>query len=246
MALLFTTEPDGRAPAVDLATAATIASFRGCSTSSHGVTPVGPHHFAATQRHSRTVHVYAYHKDSVVTRSFTSEPLTALVGSPCGTFLVGGGASGSIQVWEVATGRVLRQYPGHYKAVTALVFSPDSSLLISGGADAAVHVWALVEVLGREDDSDVGVGHVRPRESYDHHTMPVTGLVTGMGVAGLGLLVTCGADAQVRPSDTYNNADHHRHVHCHVRCPGGQHLVLPGDVARAPWHRSGGWSSSRG
>jgi WD40 repeat protein len=47
-------------------------------------------------------------------------------------------------VSKVATGRLLRLWPGHYKTVTCLVFSDDDSLLISGADDGLINVWPLL------------------------------------------------------------------------------------------------------
>ena len=44
---------------------------------------------------------------------------------------------------QVATGRQLRKWNAHYRAVTCLVFSDDDSLLISGSEDGSVKVWSL-------------------------------------------------------------------------------------------------------
>jgi pre-rRNA-processing protein IPI3 len=73
------------------------------------------------------------------------EPITPLASTGDGHFIVGGGASGRVYVWEVSTGRLLRSWPAHYKSVTCLVFSDDDSLLISGGDDGIVSVWPLVK-----------------------------------------------------------------------------------------------------
>ncbi len=45
---------------------------------------------------------------------------------------------------KVASGRLLRVWPAHYKAVSCLVFSEDDSLLISGADDGLVNVWPLL------------------------------------------------------------------------------------------------------
>ena len=45
---------------------------------------------------------------------------------------------------QVATGRLLRLWPGHYKNVSCLVFSDDDSLLISGADDGLINVWPLL------------------------------------------------------------------------------------------------------
>ena len=44
---------------------------------------------------------------------------------------------------QVASGRLLKKWHAHYRAVTCLVFSDDESLLISGAEDGCVRVWSL-------------------------------------------------------------------------------------------------------
>ena len=45
---------------------------------------------------------------------------------------------------QVASGRLLKKWNAHYRAVTCLVFSDDDSLLISGSEDGSVKVWSLL------------------------------------------------------------------------------------------------------
>lgn len=48
-------------------------------------------------------------------RSFTQESLTAVAASPNGAYLAAGGNSGTIYVWDTASGALLRSWPAHYK-----------------------------------------------------------------------------------------------------------------------------------
>lgn len=72
-------------------------------------------------------------------RAFPDRVL-AVAFSPDGTRLATGGGepsrAGSVELWEVATGRLLARAPNlHSDTVTALAFSPDGRLLASAGAD---------------------------------------------------------------------------------------------------------------
>ena len=55
-------------------------------------------------------------QDQLLQRSFTLEPITAVVASPDGSFVAGGAASGTVYIWQTGTGRLMRSWPAHYKA----------------------------------------------------------------------------------------------------------------------------------
>ena len=53
--------------------------------------------------------------------------------------------SGSIHVWDVATGRSAYKLEGHEDVATCLVFHPKTDHLASGSADKKIRVWNLKE-----------------------------------------------------------------------------------------------------
>jgi hypothetical protein len=61
--------------------------------------------------------------------------------SPDGKQLVAGSWDASVTVWDVATGKEIRQLTGHEGTVRAFVYSPDSKLLITQGRDRTIRVW---------------------------------------------------------------------------------------------------------
>jgi WD40 repeat protein/tetratricopeptide (TPR) repeat protein len=61
--------------------------------------------------------------------------------SPDGETLALGSYEGTVQLWDVATGRLLETLEGHSSGVSAVVFSPDGRTLASGSGDQTVRLW---------------------------------------------------------------------------------------------------------
>ena len=61
--------------------------------------------------------------------------------SPDGKTLAMASREGNVQLWDVATGKLLETLKGHSSAVDAVVFSPDGRTLASGSNDQTVRLW---------------------------------------------------------------------------------------------------------
>ena len=71
-------------------------------------------------------------------------PITAIVISPDGRFVVSGSEDARLKIWDVASGNVLRTLTGHTKPVLTAAISSDGRLIASGGEDDTVRVWNVV------------------------------------------------------------------------------------------------------
>jgi len=75
----------------------------------------------------------------------TGSVVDSLAYSPDGTILASGGGyqNSAVQLWDTASGALLRLLEGHPNAVVSLAFSPDSRLLASGSYDGTLRLWGL-------------------------------------------------------------------------------------------------------
>ncbi|OMO74731.1 hypothetical protein COLO4_26530 [Corchorus olitorius] len=101
--------------------------------------------------------------------------------------------SGHVLYWswsKVATGRLLKKWHAHYRAVTCLVFSEDNSLLISGSEDGCIRVWSLFLIF--DDFRRQQASHLY-EYSFTEHTLRVTDIVIGYG-GGNAIIVSASED----------------------------------------------------
>ncbi|XVF36291.1 hypothetical protein REPUB_Repub19eG0045500 [Reevesia pubescens] len=186
---------DGGIGCWDLQTGAEQLRYKICASPSHGLTSVGSRFLACSQlRESAATsgHVlyWSWSKPQAEVKSFPAEPIKPLAANSEGSYIVGGGSSGDIYLWEVATGRLLKKWHAHYRAVTCLVFSEDDSLLISGSEDGCVRVWSLFMIF--DDVRRQQASHLY-EYSFTEHTLRVTDIVMGYG-GGNAIIVSASED----------------------------------------------------
>ncbi|KAI4339839.1 hypothetical protein MLD38_024736 [Melastoma candidum] len=175
---------DGGISAWELSTGSEqLPRHKDCSSPPHGLASVGGRFLASSQSRdpsatSGSVFYWSWEKPQVEVKCFPAEPIGPLIANPEGTFIVGGGVSGEIYLWEVPTGKLLRKWNAHYRVVTCLVFSDDGSLLISGSEDGSVRVWSLYMIfddLRRQEAKHLYV------HNFTGHNLRVTDVICGYG-----------------------------------------------------------------
>ncbi len=61
--------------------------------------------------------------------------------SPDGSIIATGGKS--VRLWDVRTGKLLRELTGHLKRTQSIVFSADGRLLVEGGSYGTTNAWEV-------------------------------------------------------------------------------------------------------
>ena len=75
-------------------------------------------------------------------------PICSVAFLPDGRHVVAGGWDHTLRLWDSASRREIRTYPGHGGPVWGVAVTPDGRHALACGADRAVHVWDLAS--GRE------------------------------------------------------------------------------------------------
>jgi WD40 repeat protein len=51
------------------------------------------------------------------------------------------GSDTTVRLWDVATGKMIRESTGYQKTVNTVAFSPDDKFILSGSADGTARIW---------------------------------------------------------------------------------------------------------
>jgi eukaryotic-like serine/threonine-protein kinase len=102
-------------------------------------------------------------KDSMYPQSGLPAMVEDVVFSPNGKTLAMASRAGSVQLWDVATGKHLETLKGHSGAVSAVAFSPDGRTLASGSHDQTVRLWNTEtrRELMQLDPGNIELGYVQ-------------------------------------------------------------------------------------
>ncbi|CAJ1967087.1 unnamed protein product [Cylindrotheca closterium] len=95
-----------------------------------------------------------------------------MVVSPCGHYIIGGGASGSCFVWSAVGGTLLKTFKAHYRACTCLSFSQCGKYVITGGADGMLHLFPFVDLVDTYSRKSKRASV--PLQTWSAHHFPVT------------------------------------------------------------------------
>ncbi|KAF0908561.1 hypothetical protein E2562_026348 [Oryza meyeriana var. granulata] len=169
--VLAASSADAGVAAWDLRTGAEAIRHCTCASRPRALTVVADRFLAAAQvsaGNSAPIHYYHWDKPQVAVKSFPVEPIRALITDPEGSYLIGGGVSGDIFFWEVASGELLVQWHAHYRAVRCLALY--DFLLVSGSEDGSIKVWDLLTMLDEQSRLEAKTQHIY---GFNQHALPV-------------------------------------------------------------------------
>lgn len=183
VALVASSLNDGHISAWDVQTGTLLATYKTSASPRNSFCRLGRDYLLASQLGKGSLHFWTWHKDHVLQRAFTVEPMQALAASADGMFVAGGGSSGTIYIWAAGSGQLLRSWPAHCKAVTALVFSQHSGgIMLSGGEDTVVSAWLLMDVLDASlSQQAIQQQPPTPLYTWSEHTLPISSIHVGAG-----------------------------------------------------------------
>lgn len=96
---------------------------------------------------SSAIGIYFFRKgkSEIVRFLDTDTVVECMALSPDSARIATGFDDGSILIWRVADGALIRKLRGHARKVNVLAFSPDSEVVASGAEDGSVRLWNVVD-----------------------------------------------------------------------------------------------------
>ena len=184
----------GLAHVIDARSGATLRVVKDCHPAGAAGLSASPRFLLAAERERSFVHMWSWAKEQPRYRCQAPERLGCLVCTSDGAHCVAGGVSGTLYLWQVATGKLLLSWDGHFKAVTALACASSDGFLLSAGDDAIILAWRFAELLHA---ALAGQPPPPPWRTWSDHTLPISALC----VAPCGqhdLVASASADQTVR------------------------------------------------
>jgi pre-rRNA-processing protein IPI3 len=195
--LLASSTSEGPVHAWDLKTGMQLRVYKHTACGRGGLTLVGDDYLVAAHVAKCALDVWTLDRESSTHRFFVGEAIGVVAASPCGALFAAGGVDGGVFLWETSTGRLLRSWPAHFKAVSAIAFACDGGVLVTGGEDTVVTTWSVSAALDPARGADEAPASTH---SWAEHALPVTGLAIarGAGSGAASLVVSCSADRTCR------------------------------------------------
>jgi len=68
--------------------------------------------------------------------------------------VLSGSEDGTLELWDVETGKCIRTFEGHWAKVMSVSFSPDGRYVLSGSEDGTLELWVLDWELEEKEPAD--------------------------------------------------------------------------------------------
>lgn len=183
---------EGGILATDLHSGAAVSEFEDCvaQPGSFGAFGPGGSFVYAAQAGKALWHVWSWGGKKPIYRASLPEKMTAMVMTSDASFCIAGSATGSVYIWQMGTGCLLRCWSAHYREVTQLLLSQDEALLVSASLDATMHVYNLADVFSELSPKPVHV--------WSGHALSVTALAQLPGCGMQQVIASASLDRSVR------------------------------------------------
>ena len=147
-------------------------------------------------KNKNTLISYAWGKESFHSRFASPEPLCTLTSNQF--YVIGGGNTGEVYVWELGSGYLLKVWKAHYRPISKIVFCIDGVGFLTSGEDGNVMKWNLSTVLNvlSRDYSP------KPDETFNLHKLPITDMELSYNSF---FLITCSLDRSCKVCDVNNS-----------------------------------------
>ncbi|KAF2072339.1 hypothetical protein CYY_006352 [Polysphondylium violaceum] len=182
--IALTSKEDNSIYLYDLRNGSHLASFNNSQSESNGLALIGSEYFATAQSNKAMVHLYSWKKDQPLFKTPIQERAGPICASNDGHYCAMGTGSGSVYLWEVATGTLLKVWEAHYNKITCITFTKDDYCLITAGDDGIINCWTLEQILDREETL------LRAKTSFSDHSLGITSLYCGYGGSNARLFST--------------------------------------------------------
>lgn len=190
-------------PVINLYNGAILSKLKGfpCCIGRHCLSPVGGcgssfvRGMLGSNGRDGGASLWSWQKEQQTQKMFFPIKVSALEASCCGKYLAAGTLDGSIIVYDLASGYILRELEGnslHFGSVTVIRWLYDNSGFLTGGADGRVHLHALSELFHIPSNRLVKASVIdiysngsslkyKPIRSWHEHRDTVTDLCVGLG-----------------------------------------------------------------
>src|SRR5208282_2374343 len=103
------------------------------------------------------------------------------------------------------SGNLLFAREGHYQPLTQMCFTSDEALLFTGSEDAVIHSWRVMDLV----DFNLRSEEIMPIQSWNEHTLAITGIICGNGTAMTARVYTASLDQTIKVQFkmTFPNSD---------------------------------------